>query len=105
MLQAIAKPVLAIVFVVAGTMLAACQSCEQRTREQALALALPYAASSFNYSTRRVSEDELIVVEGHYERDSSLWHFEIASKDRGCAMTVAVPDCDPMESTGGGCDG
>jgi hypothetical protein len=85
--------------------LGACAECPegQRPRGEALELARQFAQESFSGNAQReFAASELEVVTERYEPSDRFWHFEIASTDGNCIIDVAVGDCRPMESAGGG---
>ncbi len=85
--------------------LAACTKCPdgQRPREEALALAMQFASDSFLSSAQReLPQSTLQIINERYQSFDRAWYFRITSSDRDCVIEVAVPDCDAMESAGGG---
>ncbi len=85
--------------------LASCDGCPgvQRPQSEAVDMAKAYAASAFTSGgTRPVHISDLRISAERYQHSDRSWYFHIATLDGKCTIVVAVPDCDAVESAGGG---
>ena len=91
--------------VVLSCFVGACADCpeSQRPRAEAAGLAIKFAQESFRAnSNRSLNASDLRILGERYQQEDRAWYFQIGSTDNQCLIDVAVPDCAPTESAGGG---
>ncbi len=85
--------------------LTGCDDCPgvQRAQSEARDIAKAYAAGALTSDgTRPVRMSDLRISAERYQHADRSWYFQIATLDGKCTIEVAVPDCDEIESAGGG---
>jgi hypothetical protein len=88
-----------------GAGVAACTPCpdEPREHDAALSLARQYFADYLRQQDVSQDVTTFDLVSERYQPQDRAWYFRLRSPDGACDMEIAVPDCEPTESAGGGC--
>jgi len=94
-----------VIIVISGALISGCAKCpnEPRARADAVEMALAFAAQEFQKSSKvPTSREQLLVSSDRYQNSDRSWYFRVSTSDNKCQIEVAVPDCDAVESAGGG---